>query len=448
MLFNHKPSDNNSNENLGDAMTSQDNHLQSQSYEELISTIRHMLQESERQSNRMMTMTNISAEMTRAIDFDSILAIVRRDAKWLIDFEHCSVTYSNVYGVWESSVLIDRKHTDIEVDISAPTLRQVINTSASCILDQPTPDFLPMYSHKLVIPLATDSQVIGTIQFARSSPFEDEDLRIGLFLAYQMASSIDKMTRLQILLMTQQQLADYAKELSVQNEEIETYNHTIAHDLKSPLSMILLKVGLIKMSEKNLDLQTVRHLGDISDRVRHMEEMIDQLLVLSQLRHDTQTMSSVDSNQVVERCLKRFPEIETGKVMIEVQSDMPSVVAHAQWLEEIFANLISNAIKYMGDQQSPLITISAKVEQKHFLFSVIDNGVGIRLDDQDQLFKKFSRLYEVQADGLGLGLSIVQRIVDSMGGDLGLESEYGKGTRFWFTVPMLSSEDPMDLQPV
>lgn len=421
------------------------NQSDSQSHGELITTIRRMLHESEQQSNRMMTMTNLSIEMSRAVDYEDMLLIVQREAKWLLEFEHCSVVFMNMYGIWESRILIERQHLDLVVKVNTPAIQQVIKTSKSKILDETENDFLPQYSHKVIIPLSSESQVIGTIQFARNKAFEDEDLRIGLFLAYQMASSMDKSIRMQILLMTQQQLADYAKELSVQNEEIETYNHTIAHDLKSPLSMILLKVGLIRMAEPEPAI--MKHIEDIGDRVRHMEEMIDQLLVLTQLRKDTDTMHIINSNNVVSRCIKRFPEFETGKVKIDVQPEMPSIIAHAQWVEEIFANLISNAIKYMGDQPAPYVKISAKIEDSTAIFSVSDNGVGIREEDYDKLFKKFTRLRDVDVDGLGLGLSIVHRIVENLGGKLGVDSKVGEGTRFWFTIPVLTkerpSEDPM-----
>lgn len=420
------------------------NQLENHSYDELISTIRQMLSESERQSNRMMTITNVGIEMSRARDFEEVLNIVKREAKWLIQFDHCSILFMNIYGAWESKVLVDTQGCHTDLPVTSQFIQTAINLSKRKILNDQS-DFLSNYDHKLVIPLHSDSQVIGTVHFAGDNAYTDDDLRIGLFLGYQLASAMDKIIRMQILLMTQQQLADYAKELSVQNEEIETYNYTIAHDLKSPLSMILLKVGLIKMSNMTLGSDTTQHLEDITERIKHMEDMIDQLLILSQLRNDTETMQIVNSNQVLERCLKRFLEIEMGQVGISVQENMPSIVAHAQWIEEIFANLIGNAIKYMGDDNTaPRVRIFAKTNSNEAIFHVVDNGIGIRQEHQTKLFKKFERLKDVQAEGLGLGLSIVQRIVEHLGGNLGVESEWGQGTTFWFSIPILFTEHFQD----
>ena len=175
------------------------------------------------------------------------------------------------------------------------------------------------------------------------------------------------------------------------------------------------------MLEKNLNPRSYQHLDEIVERVNHMEEMIDQLLILSQLRDDTETMQIIDVNDVITRSLVRFPEIEMGNVIIQIQPDMPNVFGHSQWLEEVFANLISNSIKYMGHN------------------NVADNGIGIREQDQERLFKKFTRLKEVQAEGLGLGLSIVHRIIEHFDGTLGVKSEWGNGTTFWFTIPRITT---------
>jgi signal transduction histidine kinase len=111
-------------------------------------------------------------------------------------------------------------------------------------------------------------------------------------------------------------------------------------------------------------------------------------------------------------------------------------MGHTQWIEEVFANLISNAIKYMGkDNPVPSITITGFQIHNLVRYEVRDTGVGISPKDQAHLFEMFTRLHTVEADGLGLGLSIVRRIISKLNGQLGVESERGKGSAFWFTIP-------------
>ena len=117
-------------------------------------------------------------------------------------------------------------------------------------------------------------------------------------------------------------------------------------------------------------------------------------------------------------------------------------MGHAQWIEEIFANLVSNAIKYMGkDNPDPRISIRGKPEGDMVRYEVCDTGVGIAPDDQARLFEMFTRLHTVNAEGLGLGLSIVHRIINKLNGQIGVESEVGKGSTFWFSLPAAEQTD-------
>jgi len=122
-------------------------------------------------------------------------------------------------------------------------------------------------------------------------------------------------------------------------------------------------------------------------------------------------------------------------------SSWPQVVGYAPWIEEAWINYISNAIKYGG--KNPIVELGADHEYKTYpngrkvaRFWVRDNGKGISPDDQKQLFNQFTRLDQVRAEGHGLGLSIVAQIVEKLGGEVGVESQVGRGSKFYFTLPM------------
>lgn len=110
-------------------------------------------------------------------------------------------------------------------------------------------------------------------------------------------------------------------------------------------------------------------------------------------------------------------------------------MGHPQWMTEVFANLISNALKYRDDQRDLRIYIRAKPEGDRVRYEVEDNGLGIAPEDKARIFALFTRPNSSDERGLGIGLSIVQRMVTKLGGHLGVESELGKGSTFWFTLP-------------
>lgn len=176
----------------------------------------------------------------------------------------------------------------------------------------------------------------------------------------------------------------------------------------------------------------------VRDGGLHMNRMIDQLLWLSRLRNPKDAIMPVETRDVAAAGAARFtPALEAGKITVEIEDDLPTVMGHVQWIEEIFANFISNAIKYMGaNNPQPRITIRALKQGEIGRFEIQDTGVGIAQDDQKRLFEMFTRLHTVQAEGLGLGLSIVLRMVTKMNGQVGVVSQPGAGSTFWFTLPL------------
>lgn len=414
--------------------------LEEQTREELLSTVRHILVEAEALSSRIVAVNEIGIAINRTLDIDEILGVVARQAKWLLDFKHCSVCMRTMINYkWTIKTLFGDELTFENQDaLMKSAIGFVVQRGQSRLLnDDSESGFMLQYPSKIIIPLTSESEVIGTINFASATVYSHDDMRIGYLLALQLASAIRNAERVQMLKTVQSQLEEYARELVEQNQELDAYSHTIAHDLKSPLSVIPLKAGLVKMYSKDLPPEATKHLDDIVARSKHMAEMIDQLLLLSKLRHKDETLTRVNVNAVINRCVTRFPQVELGQINITVQEDLPQVMGHSQWVEEVFANLISNAIKYMGNNnEKPSITIRAvRIDKMVARFEVQDNGIGIRTEDQKRLFTMFTRLNDIQTEGLGLGLSIVHRIVDRLGGKLGVDSEWGKGTTFWFTMP-------------
>ena len=231
------------------------------------------------------------------------------------------------------------------------------------------------------------------------------------------------------------------KGLQKQNAELAAYDHTVAHDLKNPLGLVIgyaeaLEEDVTTVSAKELQ----RYLHTIAQSSRKMRSIIDELLLLSGLRNKKVEMKPLDMDSIVDEAQQRLAMvIEEYKAEIVLPQDWPVAIGHGPWVEEVWGNYLSNAIKYGGDP--PRVELGADVEQDGNVpagmvrFWVRDNGHGLTLEEQGRLFRLFERLNRVQTEGHGLGLSIILRIVKRLGGEVGVESVLGEGSWFWFTLP-------------
>ncbi|MCO6445607.1 MAG: CHASE domain-containing protein [Anaerolineae bacterium] len=251
-------------------------------------------------------------------------------------------------------------------------------------------------------------------------------------LGFLIVLSITVMLVLYLRQRTQAEAAlhKYTRSLEEVNSELLAFNHTIAHDLKSPLAIIVGYADLLQ--DENLTSNGRRMLSMIPKMVDALLEMIEDLLKLAILRDAKAKVEKVDVNAVVQRTLERFGD---SRDSIVIEGDLPPAMGHPQWMTEVFANLISNALKYRDDQRDLRIYIRAKPEGDRVRYEVEDNGLGIAPEDKARIFALFTRPNSSDERGLGIGLSIVQRMVTKLGGHLGVESELGKGSTFWFTLP-------------
>jgi signal transduction histidine kinase len=316
-----------------------------------------------------------------------------------------------------------------------PNLASVMSTPRPLVIRDGSPSsFLSRFLSQLIIPLSADGEFLGTIQFASTAAnrYGQNDVRIGYMLSLQLSSAIRNARLVAALEATRH-------ELKMRVEELDAYGHTIAHDLKSPLSSIMVRTQMVmRYFSQEVPPKVLETMTSIEDSGRLMSRMIDQLLMLAKLRHEDAAPVFVDTRSAIERVLQRFDHlIESSGVKVEVAPDLPPTHGQEQWIEEIFANLISNAIKYMGqDNPHPTVYVRGKPEGSTVRYEIEDTGMGIKPEDLSRLFQTFSRLHvDSGIEGTGLGLSIVLRIIRKLNGDIGVESTYGKGTTFWLRLP-------------
>ncbi len=393
-------------------------------------------------SSRVAAVNEIGIAINQSLNLDEILRVVATKAKWLLDFDHFSVCLPDAEGNWQATTLFGTNVDDPSIDLkSTQNVGFALRTGQARLIRETTASpFLSGYASQIIIPLTIASTVLGTINFAiiRPEAYTQEDLRIGYMFALQLAAAIRNANHVQQLEQAHQELHHYAEELEERNHELDAYGHTIAHDLKSPLSSILLKSELLKRRyNAMLPEPAIGYVDGIRDHVLRMSTMIDQLLWLARLRDVSINLELVNVSEIIQSALARFHDtLEFQHIEVTVAPDIPQALGYGQWIEEIFANLIGNAIKYMGaDNPHPSIHVRAVRVANRLRFEVIDTGVGIAPEDQARLFEMFSRLNVVNVEGLGLGLSIVRRMVDKLNGQVGVESVLGKGSTFWFCLP-------------
>jgi signal transduction histidine kinase len=237
-------------------------------------------------------------------------------------------------------------------------------------------------------------------------------------------------------------LRQYTTELEARNEELDAYAHTAAHDLKGPLGYMVGFAQVLREDYTTLEEGDVRHyLHSIVKGGGKMASIIDELLLLASARKVTEIdVGPLDMAEVVDEACQRLVymiEEYQAELVLPSEHDWPVSLGYGPWVEEVWANYLSNALKYGG--RPPRVELGATLHEDGMVrFWVHDNGPGLTLEEQDRLFTPFTQLHQVRAKGHGLGLSIVRRIVEKMGGEVGVESQVGQGSTFFFTLPAAS----------
>lgn len=228
------------------------------------------------------------------------------------------------------------------------------------------------------------------------------------------------------------------QELMTANAELNAFAHMVAHDLKSPLSTLSgyteTLLALLPDMEQDEIITSLRMMQRSS---HNMHQIITGLLLLAETRNEQIPMAPLDMAQIVRQCQEQLhTSIEQAQAEIHLPEQWPPACGYAPWVEAVWANYLSNGMKYGG--HPPQLELGGiRHDNGEVEFWVKDNGPGISLEDQTRLFNEFTRLEQgvSRARGSGLGLSIVHRLITRLGGRVGVESQPGHGSRFYFTLP-------------
>ena len=234
-------------------------------------------------------------------------------------------------------------------------------------------------------------------------------------------------------------LRQQTAELTARNAELDAFAHTVAHDLKNPVGIIggfaqMLHDDAYDMDREDLD----RYLQTIVRNSHKMESIIDELLLLAGVRQMQVEMVPLDMAAIVAQACERLSltiKERQAMVVAPTAGDWPAALGYAPWVEEVWVNYISNALKYGGDPPCIELGFSMEKDQSFIAFWARDNGQGLSSEEKERLFTPFTQLPQRRGQGYGLGLSIVRRIVDKLEGKVKVESQVGQGSTFYFSLP-------------
>jgi signal transduction histidine kinase len=220
--------------------------------------------------------------------------------------------------------------------------------------------------------------------------------------------------------------------------ELEAFSYSISHDMRAPLRAMHSYAQLLQTEHATgLDPEARRYLERINVNAARLELLVRDVLAYSRVAKEHIETKPVDLDRFVRELVSQSTGIEVGQGVVEVRGTLPPVLAHEAYLSQILTNLVGNAFKFIAPGVTPRVEISGEEQDGLVKISVRDNGIGIDPADFERIFQIFGRVHHADSyDGTGIGLAIVKKAVQRMGGELGVHSTVGGGSTFWFTLPV------------
>ncbi len=225
-------------------------------------------------------------------------------------------------------------------------------------------------------------------------------------------------------------------ELKRSNEELEQFAYIASHDLQEPLRMVSGYLRLIEKRYKNkLDEEAEEFINFAVDGASRMRVLINDLLAYSRITTQSKELKLIDLNEISQRTQRNLQELIKENNAVITYDNLPKIMGDDIQINRVMQNLINNAIKF-NENEAPEVSVSLDSRSEDYVISIKDNGIGISLEEKDNIFKLFKRLHSKnEYAGTGMGLAICRKIIELHGGKIWVESELGKGSDFCFSIP-------------
>ena len=415
-----------------------------------------LIKELEAKNAESETLRDSLASIVSTVEFSEIVQEILDQIKRVIPYDTASIwqvegnAQKLVVGRNLPEAVVNETNELVADDSNSAML--LIKGEVPFILNNNVQEELPdfqMEPHNyvqswLAIPLRTRGKIIGIIALdgMTKNQFNEHHAELAVSFANQVAIALENaqlFNELQNELQTREALIN---QLEAKNAELERFTYTVSHDLKSPLVTINGFLGYLEADVAANDMKRFRHDSErIKEAVVKMHTLLGELLELSRIGRVANPSEMIPFESLIQDAIELVRgRIDTSKVTINIQPNLPHVFGDRQRLTEVIQNLIDNAAKFTGGQSNPQIEIGCEGEESGLhIFFVKDNGVGVPEELQDRIFGLFDKL-DADSEGTGIGLAIVKRIVEVHGGRIWVKGEAGKGSTFFFTLPKEESQ--------
>lgn len=297
----------------------------------------------------------------------------------------------------------------------------------------------------LVIPMLVGDQIIGALAlwYDQVGKRPAEELGIGREVASQLAVAL-RQERLMEALAThaeglEKEVRERTQELEARNEDLQAFAYSVSHDLRAPLrAMRGFGEALLDDYGDELDSIGKDFIGRIVGAAEQMDDLIQDLLAYSRITREEITLEPVKLASVMRDVMTMVEaDVQASGGAIDTSGTGTRVIAHHSTLVQVLSNLIANALKFTRDGETPSVKLAARTRNGVCRICVTDNGIGIREDHRERIFRMFERLHSREEfPGTGIGLAIVKRSMERLGGSCGVKSKVGKGSTFWVDLPV------------
>ena len=379
-----------------------------------------------------------------SLDINEVYEGFANQVRRLIEFDRLSIslvnlddnTFTNAYILGHD---VEGRQVGDVISLEGTVTSEAVRSRRSMIIQGDPAELKNRYPNLLgfpsivLAPLIYRRQLFGVLN-ARSSKvnaYTEADSEVLSRVASQITPAIASSLLYADIVRTQDDLAR-------SNSDLEQFAYAASHDLQEPLRTITAYLGLVKdRYAGDLDDTAQEFIDYAVDGAERMRTLINDLLDYSRVNVQERPQESVNCDDAMEAAIRSLNQaIERNGADIKI-SPLPVVIGDESQLHRLFQNLLSNALKFRGDN-SPVIRVWAELHGDEWIFSVKDNGIGIAPEYREKVFGMFSRLHSrAQYEGTGVGLALCSKIAQRHGGRIWVESDVGKGATFRFNIPVV-----------
>jgi signal transduction histidine kinase/CHASE3 domain sensor protein len=432
-------------------------HSVSRLYEHALKVAQEQTQSVQRSAERLKILHEIDQAILAAQSIESLAHETLSKLKGIAGYKEGAVILLKAHDTTDAQILAEEIDLELAGTIVLMTEQGALNAlecgDALCYvkdistLPHRSPALEALlakgYHSLLTVPLRVERNSIGDLHWfaAPVDAFDTQKQEVFREVAAQLAIAIQQ-SRLRSQLQKyaaelEQRVVERTVRLQAANDELEAFSYTVAHDLRAPLRGIEgYASALMEDYGEQLDEVAQDYIHQVIASIHRMNTLVQDLLAYSHLSREELELVPVSLTQVVAEAQAQLEStLKERKAEITVAEPLPKVMGHYSTLVQAVANLLSNAAKFTAAESKPQICLWAEEKKNQVRLWVDDNGIGIEPQYQQQIFGVFERLHARDAyPGTGIGLAIVRKGVERLGGRSGVESTFGKGSRFWIEL--------------